>query len=189
MKSATNVSRVVERKSFKDFIVAMNYHVDVKEWSEVGGVYEISRRILKHFDPELIMDVGCGKRPTLATLMALNYKCDVVAVDPQLDDQYSSKINRLVKVRTTLLEYAKSVLVKRRLLLLANHSHAPKYEIMLMLSKSPSWVYVTVPCCVDNKLSNEISIHFKDIHMHSDKNEVFVFSNNQKILSKTLLNE
>lgn len=186
MKSHKNIKMVLERKSFKGFIEAMNYHVDIKEWSEVGGVYNIARKILKHFEPELIMDVGCGKRPTLATIMALNYKVKVVAIDPQLDNSYAAQIQRLSLNREILLDYIKTMKKQESVLIVANHSHAPKSEITLLLSKVKNWVYITVPCCVDNKLSNETSIYYKDLHMHSEKNDVFIFSKDKTILAKMI---
>lgn len=189
MKSHKNIERILKRKSFKGFIEAMDYHVDIKEWSEVGGVYDIARKILHHFEPEIIMDVGCGKRPTLATIMALNYKIKVVAIDPNLDIGYSKNIERLDLHKETLLSHSKRTDLGKTVLVLANHSHASKHEISLLLSKTKDWVYVTIPCCMDNKLHNKTSIHYKDIHMHSEKNDVFIFSKDGAILSKILENK
>jgi hypothetical protein len=64
MKSYKNIARVVTRKSFPDFLKALNYRVDVKEWSEVGGTFEIVRKVMHVFDADYMYDVGCGKYPT-----------------------------------------------------------------------------------------------------------------------------
>ena len=80
MKSSRNLEPVINRRSFADFIEALNGHTDIKEWSEVGGVFRRVRDITSIFEPDLVIDCGCGKRPTLATMMALNYPWEVKKV-------------------------------------------------------------------------------------------------------------
>lgn len=185
MKSYKNISYVLERKSFPLFLSALNNFVDTKEWSEVGGVYNLCRKLMVNFNPDIIFDVGCGKRPTLALLMALNYKAVVHAIDPQLDNTYCAEIERLNLHSVKLEEFAKSMDIKRETtaLILANHSHVSSRYIRAFLSKFKIWVYVTVPCCVSNRLSDEVGVCFKDIHMHTDKNDVYVYSNKKEYLS------
>lgn len=190
MRSVKNVERVLKRRSFPDFLSAMNHKVDVKEWSEVGGVLNVAMWILKHFDPHIIMDIGCGKRPTLATLMALNFNKMVWAIDPNLDIEYSKFIRRLHKSKTNLqlfIREKESLLseykrTRMKALVLANHSHSSKNDTEKLLSFFSSWVYVTIPCCVDNKLDNVKSIHYKDEYMHTDKNDIYIFSNDSSYL-------
>lgn len=190
MKSVKNVSRILSRKSFPDFLKAMNYKTDVKEWSEVGGVLNQAMSILKVFDASIILDIGCGKRPTLATLMALNFKKLVYAIDPQLDTSYSTEIDFLELEPIQLASFTRKnkhqLKNYNKALILCNHSHVSRKEIKLLLDKFDDWVYLTVPCCVDNKLTNLKSIHYKDIHMHTDKNDIHIYSKNENNLRKLM---
>lgn len=190
MKSIKNIQQITNRRSFPDFMTAMNYKVDLKEWSEVGGVYNICRTLLKTFNPDIIFDIGCGKRPTLGVIMALNYKIPVYCIDPQLDTELAKNINDIFLKNISLQEYNK--ILRRRgksedkALILGNHSHVSKQEITEFTRFFSEWVYITVPCCIDNKLTNRACVCYKDIHMHSPKNNVFICASNNEYLKGLL---
>ena len=187
MKSHRNVQRVLERKSFPEFLKALDNHVDTKEWSEVGGVFELCIKLLRNFSPDCVFDVGCGKRPTLALMMALNYPFRVHAVDPRLNTRLCKGIDRLNLYDIRLSEFVEYGIDKTdKAMILANHSHASLNEIKALLGKCGSWVYVTVPCCMDNRLRELAGVHIKDVHMHSPKNDVYAYSNNKGLLSGLL---
>jgi hypothetical protein len=192
MKSIKNLQHVMERKSFPDFLKAMNHVVDIKEWSETGGVFNLCRNLLRTFDPDVIYDVGCGRRPTLGALMALNYKKKVVCIDPQLDLTAAESILRLFKYSATLGDYlresagTKHQILNVPTLVLANHSHVSKKEVFVLIQKLRTWVYITVPCCVDNRLNNRACVSYKDIHMHSPRNDVFIYASNPALIRNLL---
>lgn len=185
MKSYQNIQNVLERKSFPLFLSALRNFVDTKEWSEVGGVFHVCRQILTDYNPEVVFDIGCGKRPTLALMMVLNYKRDVYAVDPQLDTTYCEGVRNIFLYNTELKEFAKLEESHRysNALVLANHSHVSTKHMSGFLSRFRKWVYVTVPCCVDNKLTGKVGIHIKDVHMHTDKNDVYTYASSPALLS------
>lgn len=184
MKSIKNIQHILERKSFPDFLKALHYKVDLKEWSETGGVFNLCRCLLHSFSPTVVYDVGSGRRPTLGTLMALNYKTKVVCIDPQLDTTCASEISRLQLHKVPLSEYLRTTFVEDGFdseaptLILANHSHVSKREARALIQKLKDWVYITVPCCVDNKLSNRSCVSYKDMHMHSARNDIFIYASN-----------
>lgn len=184
MKSHLNLKIVLERKSFPKFLQALNYHVDIKEWSETGGVFSLCRKILHNFAPDDVYDIGCGKRPTLALLMALNYPFNVHAVDPQLDTSYAKAVSRLFLYNLGLRNFAAAGMPgSNKAMVLANHAHVPAKDMSSFLSGFKEWVYVTVPCCIDNRLASMPCVHYKDPHMHSEKNGVYVYSNVKPLLA------
>lgn len=185
MKSAKNLMELMSRKSFLDFLIAMNGHNDVKEWSEVGGVFRIIRKIMKVFNPIHLIDIGCGKRPTLATLLALNYGCGghiiTYAVDPQLTGEYSKNIKFLHQIPKRLEEFVRECSSEdtfESVLAISNHGHCKKHEIESLLKQYKKWIYISVPCCVDNRL-NQNAIHFKDIHSFSPRNDIYIYADSE----------
>jgi hypothetical protein len=182
----------MERRSFPDFLKSLNNHVDLKEWSEVGGVFNIVMNLFKDFNPDFILDVGCGKRPTFAILMVLNYKITTYAIDPNLGTEYlTSNLRYLYYFKNTLETFSKesvnSNIQNSKVLIVCNHSHVKSKEISEFInSLKKDWVYITVPCCYDNKLPNQKSISIIDKHIHSPKNEIFIYSNNTNYLCNIL---
>jgi hypothetical protein len=198
MRPFSNIKKIIDRKSFIDFLIAMNNTKDYKEMSEVGGMYKTIESILSQevctglsednnfkmdfrFKPDFIIDIGCGKRPTLGTIMALNYKYPVICVDPQLSGEYAKNITGMEMHKCTLKEWWIQVkddekYKDKKYLLLANHSHVTKKEIKLITEQLASlWIYITCPCCVDNLLSNRKAIAYKDNNIWSDKNIIYTF--------------
>lgn len=193
MKSIKNVQEVLTRKSFPDFMKALNHRVDIKEWSEVGGVFKIARNILQKKKFDIIFDIGCGKYPTLATMVALNIKSsEVIAIDPQLQLSESFDfIKRLDLIKDKLSDVSDLALTGSGLngsaLLLSNHSHATNKEIKRVTNLFKEWIYITVPCCVDNRLHGLKSIHIKDVHSHSPKNDVYICASSPALLCTILI--
>lgn len=176
MRSVKYIAEIMRRRSFPEFFNALDNHVDLKEWSEVGAMFEVARKVLSVSDYDVILDVGCGKRPTLGILMALNYgneKRTVVSIDPQLATTYASNIKYLSKFKGKLSELPK-ISSGIKVLVLANHAHVSKNEMKKFLSTLSSWTYVTCPCCIDNKLDD--GKYIKDIHSWSPKNEIYIFN-------------
>ncbi len=187
VRSCKNLNQVLLRKSFPDFLAAMNNKVDIKEWSEVGGTFHAARSVLRKFSPDLIVDVGCGKRPTLATMMALNYNTPVVAVDPAVSSEYARDIKRLTLEDMTLKQYSSALeyVSGSSVLVLANHAHCSKTEVRRFLSNYETWVYITVPCCYDNTLTAP-GLFKEDLHMHTPKNKIYTQASDKKLLSEIL---
>lgn len=183
MKSHLNISRILIRKCFPTFLEALHHHVDIREFSEVGGLFELCRKILTVFTPDYIFDVGSGKRPTFATLMALNYTTEVYAIDPNLDLSCSRNIKRYTGVKQKLSQFCSDFTVEpdKSCLIACNHCHVGKTEILELINKFTCWVYVTVPCCADNRLEM-VSVAYRDPHMHSEKKDVYVYSSVQEVL-------
>ena len=189
MKSIKNIQEVVGRKSFMDFMIAMNGFADLKEWSEVGGMLNLVRKLLTVFDPDDMIDVGCGQRPTLAALLALNYGSEtriISAIDPQLGLEYGQNLSSYYAYKMKLGEWWREYNKYRhlftrenhRLLIISNHGHVKPQEVDKFISESVygRWVYVTCPCCVDNRLTNRRSIHFEDQHMNTPKNKIYIYA-------------
>jgi|GEM_PF-4597278 len=170
MKSAKRLDELLRRKMFPDFLAAMNHHVDAKEWVECVSMFNIARKILLKKNYDVILDIGCGKRPTLGTIMALSYKKPVICIDPQLDTSYAKNINNISLVPVKLLE---TPILGLSVLVLCNHSHVTKEEMMILLSRQREWCYVTCPCCVDNRFKQ--GEYVKDIRNWSPKNETYIF--------------
>lgn len=195
MRSVKNVQQVLMRRSFPDFLKAMNNKVDIKEWSEVGGVFSAVRSVLRNLKPDIVFEIGCGKRPTLATLLALNYKMPIVAIDPALNLDYAEGIWGLKLVPVTLqgaldncdlLVELLDGLVSQdpaTALVVANHAHCSRREILALTKMFKHWVYITVPCCVDNTLLAPALVK-EDIHMHTPKNKIYTQASDKKLLSK-----
>ena len=188
MRSSKNIEYVMGRRSVRDFLEALNFHIDIKELSEVGGVYDLCRILLNTYKPAAILDIGGGKRPTLAAIMSLNYKAPVYSIDPQLDMLLGENLKNFHKFNTTLMEALPKLDIQREapILVLANHSHVSKKEIMMLLQKHVTWVYITVPCCVDNRLSDRLCLSYKDLHMHTDKNDVYIYTSDRALLTGML---
>lgn len=185
MKSVKYIEKILKRKSFRDFLEAMNNVVDIKEWSETGTLFDLCSRIMSFYRPRFIFDIGCGKRPTLATLMALNYKDTVIAIDPNLSNEYAKNIYNLYLISKKLKDI-KIRKTNHKVLVLCNHSHTTSKEMVSFLNNFQEWIYITVPCCVDNKIPNVISLSYIGKHSHSPKNEIHIYSNIQSNLNKIL---
>ena len=178
MKSAKYINYVVKRKCFLDFFEAMGNYADPKEWSEVVGVLRFTSKIIGNFRPQIVIDAGCGVRPTLGVWAALNNKSfgSIFCVDPNVSFDYAKKINGLMIVNQSLGKVGKILANAENCLLIANHAHIKKDEILSVLNGFKKWVYVTCPCCVDNTL-DRVGAYYKDPHIHSPKNKIYGYSN------------
>jgi hypothetical protein len=76
--------------------------------------------------------------------------------------------------------------LKSKILLVANHAHTTQRETLEFLQKFSEWVYITVPCCMDNTLPGKYAVCKRDVHMHSPKNMVYVYASDDSVLSKLL---
>ena len=163
-------------------------------------MFNAARSVLRTLKPDIIFEVGCGKRPTLATMLALNYKTPVVAIDPALSLDYADGIHGLKLVPSTLGDTFKDGEFMDQLLeedmwglnltersttalVVANHAHCSRREILTLTNMFNSWVYITVPCCVDNTLLAPALVK-EDVHMHSPKNKIYTQTNDKKLLAK-----
>jgi len=182
MRSAENIKYILERRSFQDFLNALGGKVDLKEYSEVGGMVKIIKALMSIYDFSNIIDVGCGKRPTLATYMAYNYSAPVFAIDPKVDTNLCLDTNSLYLFDMKLSEFINERYSFKygTTLILCNHSHATKEEIEDLTNKMNNWVYLTMPCCIDNIL-NRPYVRFEDEHIWSPKNKIFLQDKNNSI--------
>ena len=160
---------------------AVNFHVDIKEISECLGMVNVVKEVTKGQRVFPVFDIGCGKRPTLGILLMLEVKSinHVISIDPQLDVSLAKNINGLYKHDKTLKEFCETWSAQTNPtkldnpLICINHGHVNKKELQLLFDKCNNYTYITNPCCVNNKLDK--GLYFKDKHINSPKNEIFVF--------------
>lgn len=179
MKKWKHIEYLLRRRSFPDFIKATGCKADPKEWSECIAMMHRINYAIKDKKIDVAFDIGCGKRPTLGILIALNVKSinKVVCVDPQLDTSLAKDIKGIELEKLYLTDFVNKIKEKSisfgNVLICCNHSHAPKKEIYQLMDLCEDWIYITCPCCVDNKLKN--GLYFKDTAIWSPKNEIFTF--------------
>ena len=179
------VKEVMKRKSFPDFFSALGSKVDWKEWSEIYGMYKVVLDTLykNNFIPDIVFDIGCGKRPTLGAFLALNIKSirniDVIAIDPQLDKNLCKNIYGIHLYPYTLDEYISGVSLnkKQKALVLCNHAHVSKKQVINFLDNYEEWIYITCPCCVDNQLDS--GLYIVDKNVDSPKNTYYISWNKE----------
>lgn len=186
MKPAKRLKEIIEKKCFMDLIDAIR-KVDSKELVEVQCFYHAVckdiAQILKTFKGRKItlFDVGCGKRPTMGTFLRLMYPeiYEVVCIDPQLDLNLAKNIKGISLISKPLEEYyTKKCLEDIDLALVClNHSHVSKKDIKKFLSHFDNWYYATVPCCVDNILTNVHGEFVKDGLNWSPQNILYKYKN------------
>ena len=182
MKNFRYVDYVMRRRSFTDFWLAMGMHYNPKEWTECVGMLNRAKHHMQDWTPDIAFDIGCGKRPTLGVLFALNVASvgHVACIDPQLDaperayglkkiTYYGLRLDTFLASEPHFLSDASG----KKALILCNHAHVKKAEIMDLASNFGEWVYITCPCCVDNRLGN--GHYYRDESVWSPKNEFYTF--------------
>lgn len=157
------VKEVTQRKSFPDFFFALGCKFDWKEYSEIYSMYQIVVGTLEKysFKPDIVYDIGCGKRPTLGTFLALNVKSmnNIICIDPSLNTDLAKNIKGLELKQNYLSDFVftesckeKSKFDNKDVLILCNHSHVSKKDVLNLTKMHEKWIYITCPCCIDNKL-------------------------------------
>ena len=177
-----------------DFMDAVGGIADPKEWTEIVGMYWRAKEVMETFKPDIIYDIGCGKRPTLGAFIALNVKSvdTICCLDPQLDDSLGKGIEGLNLLPITLEDYtsrhraAISSYDEKppigKALILCNHAHVKKEAIKVFRGLFEDWVYITSPCCVDNRFPK--GEYYKDKNVWSPKNEYFTFKKAHPVRKK-----
>lgn len=149
---------------------------DLKELSECLAMYRFFRNQewVKDIKVATILDIGCGKRPTLAVMMAHKFPrtWKYIAIDPQLDVRdYNTeglKLFNMTLQGNSLPEEVMKEVVGHPIVFF-NHSHAPK-ECLLSLKE---FEYITMPCCFENMFPNVQGTFMKDTTVHSPKNIIY----------------
>jgi hypothetical protein len=183
MKSFKYIKQLLERKSFPDFIKAVGMKVDLKEWTECIGMMNKVNEITKDKKIDFVFDIGCGKRPTLGILLALNFSGlnKVVCIDPQLDTSLASNVRGIKLFNVSLNDFLNKIKKVNKsfgnAVICCNHSHVSKKELYSLMDLCNNWTYITTPCCVDNRLIN--GLYYKDEHIWSPKNEIYTFFSRQ----------
>jgi hypothetical protein len=187
MKSSKRLAEIITKKCFPTLIQAFNWKVDCKEMVEIQCMYSAVARDIVNLlkdNPDkkiTLFDIGCGKRPTLGTYFRLMFKSleKVICIDPQLDDSLAKNIRGIQLIPDGLLESFKHIDFEEFdiAIICCNHSHVNEDMIRKLLLKLNKWYYATVPCCVDNMLSNYRGNVIKDTHNWSDKNICYKFNN------------
>lgn len=182
MSSFKHIEYLLKRKCFPDYLNALNFKVDLKEISECVGMLHIIKNAVRYKSIPTAFDIGCGKRPTLGVLMALEIKSinNIVSIDPQIDITLAKDINGLYLHKKTLAEYCdekKRYITFSNALICCNHSHVKKEELYKLFNKCDDWTYITNPCCINNKLKR--GLYFCDRHIRSPKNEIYVFEKSE----------
>ena len=107
MSNFRHIEYLLKRKCFPNYLKALNFKVDLKEISECIGMLRVLRNVVRDKNITTAFDIGCGKRPTLGVLMALEIKSinNIVSIDPQIDITLAKDINGLYLHKKTLAEY------------------------------------------------------------------------------------
>ena len=74
MSNFRHIEYLLKRKCFPNYLKALNFKVDLKEMSECIGMLRVLRNVVRDKNITTAFDIGCGKRPTLGVLMALEIK-------------------------------------------------------------------------------------------------------------------
>lgn len=185
MKDYTYVEYILKRRSFPDFLKAVGYKVDLKEWTECAAMLQIGKNILgqrqETFKPDLVIDAGCGVRPTLAVLLALNIKSlrstPIIAIDPVIYENLGTGIENLSLSKRTVGAWAHNdgEFANKNAIVFCNHAHVGLNEVRHLLNKFSNWIYITSPCCLDNVIPNKLSLFYQDQRVWSAKNKYYIF--------------
>lgn len=180
MKTDKYVMEILNRKCTIDFINAIK-KIDIKEWTEIYAMYKRLLNVLTKyptFKPDVVFDIGCGKRPTLGTWIALNIKSinNIICIDPQLDTTLANNINGLTLYNEELEQVLPLLSKKQSAIVLCNHSHVTAQTIKQLLNKYEQWIYITCPCCVNNTFPNIGFDGMIDTYVKSPKNTYYTFT-------------
>lgn len=150
---------------------------DLKEITEVFGMYSFmaSMEWFKDTKRAAVIDLGCGKRPTLALMLAHYISSDwkFYAIDPQLDVRdYKTRNLTIIKTEVLKLEDLPPIELDRRLIICGNHSHAP-VSVLKELSLMMCIDYFYCPCCFDLHIPNVFGVFRKDTNIWSPKNTYY----------------
>ena len=185
MRTPKYICEVLRRRSFPDFLAAMNNKADPKEWSETWAMFRVLLRELKTWPEKLkdtiILDAGCGKRPTLAVLVALNLpNARVYAVDPQLDQTCGHATDKAPLQGLTLYKCSLGEIKITEclpIIVLANHAHIPYSVLKAQTNPTLPWMIITNPCCTDNRPPS--GRYVVDRHIWSPKNTIYIGRSDQ----------
>ena len=187
-KSSKYIEYLLGRKCFPDFLEAMGHKADPKEWSEcVGMLWRVKDALNRvQWDKvDVLLDVGCGKRPTLGVLVGLNIKSIkmVYSIDPQLDMFLPDIAENLFRFRETIQDLNTSTRTRIAqsvsAIICCNHAHVKLSELQHIFKLFKKYIYITSPCCVDNRPKK--GLYYRDNHVWSPKNEYYTyFGGNEK---------
>lgn len=179
MKSFKYTSYLLKRKCLREYMEAVNFHFDQKEVSECLGMVKVVKEVMRGQEITTAFDIGCGRRPTLGILLLLEVKSidQAICIDPQLNINLAKNIKGLHPNGCTLSDWCDNNFGPlggyKNALICCNHSHVEKRELQRLFKRCNNYTYITNPCCIDNKL--EKGLYFKDKHINSPNNEIFVF--------------
>jgi len=174
LKNAKLLTEFGSKKCFRDYLKA----VEVFDGKEITECWSLLSWVLKAFgnslsNTGLIIDAGCGVRPSLGTMAALfvSHGVRVACIDPSIYTHLASEIRGLSLYAMSLRDFVvydallcmSDLPVSSEVMLLCNHSHSTTAEALdfFRTTKATGW-YITVPCCVDNTVSGVSGLVYKD---------------------------
>ncbi len=169
MKIDVRFKRFLERRSTIDIFNKLG-KIDIKELSETIEMFEFIRKSDVWNEKNLnVLEIGCGKRPTLSLILLHNTKnWKVTAVDPIIEEK-DYKTQRFDYFKCRLRDFAPSLKYK---VIVGNHSHCDLKEIKEFCLKynMPKFHYFTCPCCVDNVFRNVVGKFYISSFANTPKN-------------------
>lgn len=161
-------------------ILKLKWFPNAKEITESFGAYAAVREHLPHLklsDPSITCYViGDGKYPRTGATFALRSKWQVVSVDPQAAIIGSNHpIQRLKVYKGFIQDF--SFKETEPTVIVHVHSHA-KIEQSLKAILAPERSIISIPCCVEQKISDkDPDIEYDDLGILSGKHQVKIWKN------------
>lgn len=159
-----------------------------KEITESWGCFEATKHTRKFSSDfwnnpnRLVIVVGDGKRPRTGATFAMRTAWTVISVDPAIDRPYP-QIKRLHTISSKVEEWTPEPIWCEQtrssntpVLVVAPHSHASlRQSLQKAQSFSDEVEVISLPCCVQDDLSNGQLFFYTDHHITSAKNRVNVY--------------
>jgi hypothetical protein len=127
----------------------------------------------------LVLDVGCGKRPTLGIMLAHLRQWEIISIDPKVERrQEHSEIKRFSTYSKPLGEIANFLKhcfhKETEIVVCGNHSHHQFSEVE-NLTQYTAVHYFVNPCCFDNLPKNIKGECYINTKIWSEKNRLYYF--------------
>jgi hypothetical protein len=171
MKSSKYLNQFFARKSWKDIVQYMPHKLNLKEITEVMAVWRVARKYVDEVGG--IVDCGSGKWSSMGVLAAFSCKTDIYSVDPRED----LIVHKDIKNHKCINKKLCDVIINKvcPVMLLSCHGHQTLSETKNFLDHFPQWIYITMPCCVDNRIPNRVGEVLVDQYVWSDKNTIYTY--------------
>jgi hypothetical protein len=158
--------------------------LDLKELTECYAMVLFMKRFdIWNKKDLLVLDVGCGKRPTLGIMLAHLRKWMVVSIDPAVEhkkehfftERFGTFKGKLESVLWAVESSLKNEAVDaKEIIVCGNHSHHQFSEVE-NLTQYTAVHYFVNPCCIDNLPKNIKGECYINTKIWSEKNRLYYF--------------